>query len=131
MKKPTKNVSATQVLSERAMTGLFSRAFAQPLKLLDQPEASLSSFAVFWCVAFNEGSTQIEVARQTGLSAKTVSRVISQLIDAAGGRGWIEQRVDAQDRRARRLHLTDEGKRVHRQLVSDIQAFGAELQEAP
>ena len=48
------------------MTGLFSRAFAQPLKLLGQTEASLSSYAVFWCVAYNEGSTQIEIARKTG-----------------------------------------------------------------
>jgi hypothetical protein len=43
---------ATEVMSERAMTGLFSRAFSQPLKLLGQSEASLSSYAVFWCVSY-------------------------------------------------------------------------------
>lgn len=130
MNDKTKIINATQAMTDRAMTGLFSRAFAQPLKLLSQPEASLSSYAVFWCVAFNEGATQVEVARLTGLSAKTVSRVISQLGDANGGRGWIRQATDAADRRVRRLHLTADGKRVHRRLVKDIQQFSAELQPA-
>jgi len=130
MNEKTKTISATQAMTDRAMTGLFSRAFAQPLKLLGQPEASLSSYAVFWCVAFNEGSTQVEVARLTGLSAKTVSRVISQLGDTTGGKGWIRQASDASDRRVRRLSLTGEGKRVHRRLVKDIQDFSAQLQPA-
>ncbi|MBT8040797.1 MAG: winged helix DNA-binding protein [Xanthomonadales bacterium] len=120
-------VRATDVLTERALTGLFSRAFAQPLKLLGQTEASLSSYAVFWCVAFNEGSTQVEIAGQTGLSAKTVSRVISQLGEAAGGRGWIKQSHDAKDRRVRRLTLSRKGKSVHRQLMRDLQQFDSEL----
>lgn len=128
MNDDTKTLSATQAMTDRAMTGLFSRAFAQPLKLLGQPEASLSSYAVFWCVAFNEGSTQVEVSRLTGLSAKTVSRVISQLGDATGGRGWIRQATDDADRRVRRLYLTTDGKRVHRRLVKDIQQFSTTLQ---
>ena len=114
-------------MTERALTGLFSRAFAQPLKLLGQTEASLSSYAVFWCVAFNEGSTQIEIARLTGLSAKTVSRVISQLGETADGKGWIQQSYDARDRRVRRLSLSRKGKAVHRKLMSDLEQFRSEL----
>lgn len=109
------------------MTGLFSRAFAQPLKLLGQTEASLSSYAVFWCVAFNEGSTQIEIARKTGLSAKTVSRVITQLGETPGGRGWIRQVADASDRRVRRLELSRKGKAVHARLMKDMSQFSSEL----
>ena len=130
MNDKNNTINATQAMTDRAMTGLFSRAFAQPLKLLGQPEASLSTYAVFWCVAFNEGATQVEVARLTGLSAKTVSRVISQLGDATGGRGWIRQATDAADRRVRRLYLTANGRRVHRRLVKDIQEFSADLQPA-
>lgn len=118
---------ATDVLTERALTGLFSRAFAQPLKLLGQTEASLSSYAVFWCVAFNEGSTQVEIARLTGLSAKTVSRIISQLGETPSGRGWIQQSHDAKDRRVRRLTLSRKGKSVHRRLMRDLQQFDSEL----
>ena len=117
-------------MSDRAMTGLFSRAFAQPLRLLGQTEASLSSYAVFWCVAFNEGSTQVEVAKSTGLSAKTVSRVISQLGETPEGRGWIKQSYDAKDRRVRRLSLSRKGKTVQKQMMRDLQQFNANLQGA-
>jgi DNA-binding MarR family transcriptional regulator len=109
------------------MTGLFSRAFSQPLKLLGQNEASLSSYAVFWCVAYNEGSTQVEVSELTGLSAKTVSRVISLLGETAQGRGWIRQDSDPADRRVRRLSLSRKGAEVHRRLLDDLDQFSTEL----
>jgi len=118
---------ATEVLTKRAMTGLFSRAFSQPLKLLGQNEASLSSYAVFWCVAYNEGSTQVEVSELTGLSAKTVSRVISLLGETAQGRGWIRQDSDPADRRVRRLSLSRKGADVHRRLLADLDQFSTEL----
>jgi DNA-binding MarR family transcriptional regulator len=115
---------AEELLSERAMTGLFSRAFSQPLKLLGQTEASLSSYAVFWCVAFNDKATQVEVANLTGLSPKTVSRVISQLGENRGGRGWITQTFDETDRRVRRLSLSKKGQSVHARLMKDLNRFG-------
>lgn len=127
MNKKKEPLIASEILSERAMTGLFSRAFAQPLKLLGQTEASLSSYAVFWCVAFNEGSTQIEIARKTGLSAKTVSRVITQLGETREGRGWIRQATDPSDRRVRRLSLSKKGKAVHARLMSDMSRFSENL----
>ena len=118
-------VSASEAMSERAMTSLFSRAFSQHLKLLGQTEASLSSYAVFWCVASNEGSTQVEIAKITGLSAKTVSRVISQLGETRGGRGWICQKFDDNDRRVRRLSLSKKGKNIHARLMKDLAEFQA------
>jgi len=127
MNNKDRPLSANEVMSERAMTGLFSRAFSQPLKLLGQTEASLSSYAVFWCVAFNQDSTQIEVANMTGLSAKTVSRVISQLGETRGGRGWIKQKFDDSDRRVRRLSLSKKGKAVHTRLMKDISKFTSKL----
>jgi DNA-binding MarR family transcriptional regulator len=116
-------IQTSEMMSERAMTGLLRRAFAQPLKLLGQSDASLSSYAVFWCVADNEGTTQVEVARRTGLSAKTVSRVISLLGETKQGRGWIRQEFDPADRRIRRLSLSRKGKNVHRKLLEDVNDF--------
>jgi DNA-binding MarR family transcriptional regulator len=124
-----KPVKASETISERAMTGLFSRAFSQPLKLLGQTEASLSSYAVFWCVAFNDKATQVEVANLTGLSPKTVSRVISQLGENRGGRGWITQTFDDADRRVRRLSLSRKGKNIHTRLMKDLNRFST-TQEA-
>jgi len=119
--------NASDPISERTATSLFSRAFSQPLKLLKQSEASLSSYAVFWCVADNQGSTQVEISRSTGLSAKTVSRVISLLGETEDGKGWIRQELDAADRRVRRLFLSREGKKVLRRLLRDIDDFQGEL----
>lgn len=120
MKNENKPITAVDILSERALTGLFSRAFSQPLKLLGQTEASLSSYAVFWCVASNDCATQVEVAEMTGLSAKTVSRVISQLGETRGGRGWIKQVFDEEDRRVRRLSLSPKGKKIHLRMMDDL-----------
>lgn len=123
MNENNKPLSASGILTERALTGLFSRAFSQPLKLLGQTEASLSSYAVFWCVASNDGATQVEIANLTGLSAKTVSRVISQLGETRGGRGWIKQAFDDTDRRVRRLSLSKKGQKVHARLLADLNTF--------
>lgn len=118
---------ASDILSDRSMTGLFSRAFSQPLKLLGQGDAALSSYAVFWCVAHNPGSTQVEVSEITGLSAKTVSRVISLLGETTKGRGWIRQEFDPRDRRLRRLYLSRKGSNVHRKMLDDLAGFSSEL----
>ena len=130
MSNKAKPVSATEAMSERAMASLFARAFSQPLKLLGQTEASLSSYAVFWCVASNDGSTQVEVANLTGLSAKTVSRVISQLGETRDGRGWIRQQFDDADRRVRRLSLSRKGKTVHTRLMKDLAKLSNEMPAA-
>lgn len=130
MNKKNDILSASGILSERAMTSLFSRAFSQPLKLLGQTEASLSSYAVFWCVASNGGATQVEVAQLTGLSAKTVSRVISQLGESREGRGWIRQVFDDSDRRVRRLSLSRKGHKIHARLLEDLAGFGEDPESA-
>ncbi len=126
MSNQVEPIRTSDLMSERAMTGLLRRAFSQPLKLLGQSDASLSSYAVFWCVADNEGTTQVEVARRTGLSAKTVSRVISLLGETKQGRGWIRQEFDPADRRIRRLSLSRKGRNVHRKLLEDISDLSAE-----
>lgn len=112
--------AAAESLSDRQLTGLLALAFSQPMKLLGQTEASLSSYAVFWCVASREGQTQIEVAHITGLSAKTVSRVITQLGVARDGLGWIRQVNDDNDRRVRRLFLSRKGKTVLTRLLKEM-----------
>ena len=123
MTKDSSPAKAGEIMSERALTGLIARVFSQPLKLLGQTEASLSSYAVFWCVAFNDRATQIEVAKLTGLSAKTVSRVISQLGETRGGRGWIKQIFDDADRRVRRLTLSRKGQATYRKMLRDLARF--------
>ena len=97
-----------------------AHAFSQPLRIVGQAEASLSSYTVFWCVASREGRTQVQVAAETGLSPKTVSRVIAQLGTSRGGVGWIRQAADEDDRRLRRLFLSRKGKLLHARMLKDL-----------
>jgi DNA-binding MarR family transcriptional regulator len=101
-----------------------AHALSQPLRLAGETEASLSSYAVFWCVAAREGRTQVEVAKDTGLSAKTVSRVVSHLGDSRNGLGWIRQVADDGDRRLRRLFLSRKGKSVLSRMLKDLKNCG-------
>ncbi|MDX1555837.1 MAG: winged helix DNA-binding protein [Xanthomonadales bacterium] len=113
--------------SDRHLTLFLAHAFSQPMRLVGQSEASLSSYSVFWCVASHEGRTQVEVARETGLSAKTVSRVISHLGTARNGLGWIKQEADEDDRRVRRLFLSRRGKSLHARMLKDIRKIANAL----
>ena len=110
--------------SDARLTIFIAHAMSQPLRLAGEAEASLSSHAVFWCVAAREGRTQIEVAHDTGLSAKTVSRVVSHLGDSRDGLGWIRQVADEGDRRLRRLFLSRKGKSILSRLLKDLKSCG-------
>ena len=104
-----------------------AHAYSQPLRLTGNNGASLSSYAVFWNVAAHEGRTQVEVAKETGLSAKTVSRVIRHLGAARGGLGWIKQVPDEDDRRLRRLYLSPKGRSLHGRMLKDLRKLSKAL----
>lgn len=55
-----------------------------------------------------DGLLQKELAAASGLDESSVVR----LIDILSQRGLVERRIDTDDRRARRLHLTEEGKKA-------------------
>lgn len=103
---------------------MLAHAMSQPLRLVDHSEASLSLYAVFWAVAAREGRTQVEIADATGLSSKTVSRVVSQIGMARDGLGWVKQVLDEDDRRVRRLYLSSRGKNLLRRLLRDMKNIG-------
>ena len=51
-------------------------------------------------------------------------------VETTGGRGWIKQSYDSSDRRVRRLSLSRKGRKVHRQLMRDLQEFSEGLSAA-
>ncbi|MFD1198012.1 MarR family winged helix-turn-helix transcriptional regulator [Brucella gallinifaecis] len=65
-----------------------------------------------------DGITQTELAARIGLDTSSLVR----LLDILCARGLVERRVDSNDRRARRLHLTPAGKaevtRIRRLLLA-------------
>ncbi len=63
------------------------------------------------------------LADALGLEASSVVRLIDQLIDA----GLVERNEDANDRRARTLHLTPEGRKRANQLEKSLTKLRREL----
>jgi len=113
----TSNIKSSRVLSDEGMNEIFARIFSRHIKELGRPEAMVSEFAIFWCIAWREGNNQASISKLAGVSQKTVSRVISNLGDIDGGLGWIEQRVYSKDRRVRLLYLTKKGQKIRLGMV--------------
>ena len=58
--------------------------------------------------AWGDGVTQKELAERVGLDGSSLVR----LLDILEGKGWVERRADAADRRSKRIFLTAEGNRA-------------------
>lgn len=64
-----------------------------------------------------------ELAENIGLDPSSLVRVIDQLVQA----GIVKRLEDPQDRRAKILHLTEEGKKIIAQVEKALIAFRTEL----
>ena len=124
MASSTKSGTASVSGTDRQLVILVAHAISQPLRLIGNTEVSLSVYAVFWSVAALEGRTQVQIADATGLSSKTVSRVISHIGMARDGLGWVKQVLDEDDRRVRRLFLSRKGKTLLARMLRDLKNIG-------
>lgn len=69
----------------------------------------------------NEGSNQAAIADFLDVEPITIVRHLDRLEEA----GWIERRIDPNDRRARLIYLTDKA----RPILATKQELGAEMRE--
>lgn len=53
-----------------------------------------------------DGISQRDLAARIGLDTSSLVRLLDLLVEG----GFVERRIDPSDRRARRIHLTDEGR---------------------
>ncbi|MCI5106693.1 MAG: MarR family transcriptional regulator [Pseudomonadales bacterium] len=67
----------------------------------------------------SDGARQHELARIMDISAMTLARHVDRL----EGEGWVERRDDPDDRRAKRLFLTDRA----RPMLQSLQKLGQKL----
>ena len=91
---------------------LHDRLRALSMELLgpvDLPtDLTMQQLRVLGAVAYEPGLTGQELGARLGVSAPTASGLIDRLVE----KGVLERTDDATDRRVRRLHLTEEGRRV-------------------
>lgn len=70
-----------------------------------------------------DGLLQKELAAASGLDESSLVR----LIDILSKRGLLERRIDPEDRRARRLHLTEEGRKTADAIRAQLVALEKDL----
>lgn len=97
-------------------------------KLLDERLKDLNVTQARWSTMLylqrgGEGLTQRELANLMAIENPTLVR----LLDSLEGQGLVERRPCERDRRARRLHLTDDGERFMNELNSRAAQLRNEL----
>jgi DNA-binding MarR family transcriptional regulator len=80
-------------------------------------------FGLMVIVANNEGLSQTRLARALGIDGSTMVAMIDRL----EGKGWIQRRRSASDRRTHALFLTPAGSELLARLTPLVEAHEAEL----
>ena len=75
-----------------------------------------------WAIGAREGVSQRELAEMVQLTPPTVTAMLQKMERA----GLIERRIDESDQRVTRIHLTDDGRALNRDLR---RAHGAYISE--
>ena len=70
-----------------------------------------SSRAILFCLAREEGITQLELSHRAGLKPPTVSVALKHLEDE----GYVVRAADDDDRRAARVYLSDKGHALQKE----------------
>lgn len=80
-----------------------------------------AQWSVLAHLARNEGSNQAAIADYLDVEPITLVRLLDRLEEA----GWIERRMDPNDRRARRIHLTEKAHPI----IDKMHDLAAETRE--
>lgn len=74
---------------------------------------------------YEDGLRLVDLAARAGISAQSMG----ELVDDLEIKGYVERRPDPDDRRAKRIYLTDRGLknvRVAKQATTDVESYLAE-----
>jgi DNA-binding MarR family transcriptional regulator len=78
---------------------------------------NLGTFELLSAVRATHGQgTQVEIARRLGITPAS----LSEAVKAAAGKGLIEQVGAEEDRRAKRLQLTDKGAKLLQRVLDEL-----------
>jgi MarR family transcriptional regulator for hemolysin len=82
---------------------------------------TLSRARALFALSTRDGLNQRELADELGIETPTMVR----LLDGMEKQGFIERRLEARDRRAKRIHMTDYG----RDIAGEIDKLACEIRE--
>lgn len=91
----------------------------------EAPEIPTQQLQIFIAVALDEGTTARSLEGITGMTQASIGRNVNALCRFAGagrdGLGWIENRTDPRDLRAKPLYLTEKGREVMEKILSKME----------
>lgn len=99
---------------------------ADPDAILEEHGFGRAHHRVLHFVAVSPGISIAELLDILRVTKQSLARVLRDLIDA----GHIDQRIGANDRRKRLLHLTTSGKALHDKLINPQHERFAEVRDA-
>jgi MarR family transcriptional regulator for hemolysin len=117
-----------RTLNERALTGGVLRLARAYRREVDKALAAhglseARALPVLQIARLGEGVRQGVLAEELGVEGPSLVRILDQLCAA----GLVERRDDPNDRRAKTLHLSDEGRALAAVIETTLDGFRARL----
>ena len=125
MKDPSHGTPSSALL-RTAYNALAARIFASVVSGTEFDDLRPSHGNAMEQLELEDGLRLTELAARAGITAQSMG----ELVDDLEVKGYFERRADPNDRRAKRIHLTDRGKknaRVAKHATADVEKNLAEL----
>ena len=116
----------SNALLRTAYNVVAARIFASVVSGADFADLRPSHGNVMEQLELEDGLRLTDLASRAGITAQSMG----ELVDDLEGRGYVERRPDPGDRRAKRIHLTDRGRknvRVAKRATDEVERHLAEL----
>jgi DNA-binding MarR family transcriptional regulator len=111
--------AATARLLERITRRVFTRIMTGVARTMQDEDLTIGQVATVFLVDDGESTRVADVAEALGLSASATSRLVDGLVE----RGYLARELDPDDRRARRLSVTAEGRAFVQRLGKERMGF--------
>ena len=125
MKAPAHGPPSSALL-RTAYDALATRIFASVVSGIEFDDLRPSHGNAMEQLELEDGLRLTDLAARAGITAQSMG----ELVDDLEAKGYVERRADPKDRRAKRIHLTDRGKknaRVAKRATADVEKYLAEL----
>lgn len=116
----------SSTLLRTAYNALSARIFASVVSGTDFDDLRPSHGNAMEQLELDDGLRLTNLAARAGITAQSMG----ELVDDLEAKGYVERRPDPDDRRAKRIYLTDRGRknaRVAKRVTADVENYLAEL----
>ena len=116
----------SSALLRTAYNALAARIFASVVSGTEFDDLRPSHGNAMEQLELEDGLRLTDLASRAGITAQSMG----ELVDDLEAKGYVERRADPNDRRAKRIHLTNRGKknaRVAKRATADVEKYLAEI----